>query len=107
MGSTGLLDSTFNRPVDKGLSLPLHLLGLFLAHSPTQQISGSKTETGQLLCNLHYLLLIQDHSVGWLQDGFNTVVQIDHRLAAVFSIDEIINHSRLQRTRPKQRHQRN
>ena len=56
------------RAVDKTLALLRHLFGFFLAHGAAQQIGAAERVAGKHPCNLHHLLLIQDHTVGRLEN---------------------------------------
>ena len=100
------LDPSCRCAINEALSLLLHFFGLFFTHCAAQQISGTQAIAGKQLSNLHDLLLIQDYPVGWLQNLLKRLVDVKNRLTAVFSVNEIINHSGLQRSRTKQRHQR-
>ena len=88
-----------------------HLLGLFLAHRPTQQVSTPKRIARQHLCDLHHLLLIQNDAVGGLQNRFQPLVLvlgvgIGQRFTPVLAIDEVLYHAGLQRPGSEQGHQR-
>ena len=100
------LDPSCRCAINEALPLLLHFFGLFFAHCTAQQISGTQAIAGKQLSNLHDLLLIQDYPVGWLQNLLKCLVDVKNRFTAMFSVNEIINHSGLQGSGPKQRYQR-
>ena len=87
---------------DENLALLGHLLRLFLAHRPAQQVGAAERVTGQHLRYLHHLFLVENHAIGRLQDGFEIRVGVLDLRAPVLARDEIVDHSRLQRPRPEQ-----
>ena len=99
------LDASICRAVDENLTLSLHLFGLFLSHSPSQQVGGTKRKAGQLLGNLHHLLLVQNYAVRRLENRLNAFMQVRNRLATVFPVDKVVHHTGLKWTGPKERHQ--
>ena len=90
-----------NRPVFN------HFLRDLLTHGSTQQIRAAQGIAGKRLRQLHYLLLVYNHTVGRLKDRFQTFVLIlRHRIGNLFhsvlTVDEVVNHSGIQRTRSEQ-----
>ena len=88
-----------------------HFFRLFLAHGPAQHVSAAQRVAGQLLGNLHHLLLIQDNPVGGFQDRLQPLVlvlriRVGQRFATVLTVHEVINHAGFQRPRTIQGHQR-
>ena len=98
-------DAARQCPLDKYRPLLRHLLGLFLAHRPTQQVGTAQGITRQDLGNLHHLLLIQDDAVGRLEDWFKIRVRILDLGATMLAIDKVIDHARLQGPGSIQGHQ--
>ncbi len=96
------------RARDEDGTLLRHLLGLLLAHRAAQQVGAAERVAREHLRDLHDLLLVQDHAVGREQDGLQIRVQVVDAAAnaAVLAVDEVVDHARLQRTRPEQRDQR-
>ncbi len=93
--------------VDEHRALLRHLLGLLLSHRTPQQVGAAERVARQHLRDLHDLLLVQDDPVGRLQGRFQARMQIVDLLAGlvVLALDEVIDHARLQRSGPEQRHQ--
>ena len=100
-----LLDAIAQGALEEDLALLGHLLGLFLAHCAAQQIRAAEGVAGQFLGDLHDLLLVQDHAIGGLEDGFQGRVRILDLGAAMLAVDEIVHHAGLQRAGAEQRHQ--
>ena len=90
----------------KDLTVLGHLLGLFLAHRPAQQVGAAKRIAANNLRDLHDLFLIDDHAIGRRQAVFQVRVEIIDLLLALFAQDKIIHHTRAQRTWPVQREHR-
>ena len=89
---------------DEDLSLLCHLLRLLLTHRTPQQIRRAKRVAGKNLRDLHHLLLIQDHAIGFLKYRLQFRVQVIDIgfVGRVFARDEVIHHAGLQRPRTKQ-----
>ena len=94
------------RALAEDLALLVHLFFLLLAHRAAQKIRAAKRIAGQHLGDLHDLLLVQDHSVGGLQDRLQIGMRIGDLGAAVLAIDEIVDHAGLQWAGTIQCHQR-
>ncbi|MNS76002.1 hypothetical protein D3C72_1095350 [compost metagenome] len=91
------VNATAFRPLFKGAALLGHLFRLFLTHCTTQHIRAAKGVAGKLLSNLHHLFLVQDNAVGWLKNGFQTLVlPLDVRVrdlfATMLTVDKVIYH---------------
>ena len=105
------VNAVFLRPIFKDRTLLGHLLRFFLTHRTAQHIRAAEGITGEHLGNLHDLFLIQDNAVGRLQHRFQALmlplhVRVGNLFAAVLTVDKVIYHPRLQRTRAEQGHQR-
>ena len=79
--------------VDEARALLGHLLGLLLAHGAAQQIGFAERVAGQAVGDLHHLLLVDHHAVGLFQDFLHLRQIVDHFLAAVLAIDEVVDHA--------------
>ncbi len=90
-----------NRPVGENDALLFHLFRLLLAHRATQHIGFAETVSSQYLGYLHDLFLVQDDAVSGLQNDFQCRVGILDPRAAVFAVDKIVDHARLQGPRAK------
>ena len=53
----------------KYLALPFHLFGIFLSHGTTQHIGTTERVTCKYLGDLHHLFLVENNTVGGLQNG--------------------------------------
>ncbi|MNM80078.1 hypothetical protein D3C81_920280 [compost metagenome] len=89
-----------------------HFLGLFLTHGSTQHVRTAEGVAGHDLGDLHHLFLIQDDAVSrrqyWLEAFVLVVrVRIGQFGATVLTVDEVVNHARLQRAGTEQCHQCN
>ena len=73
-----------------------HLLGLFLAHRPAQQVGPAQGVAADDLRDLHHLLLIDDDAVGGFEAGLEVVVEIVDGLLAFLPQDEVVDHARAQ-----------
>jgi hypothetical protein len=87
-----------------------HFLGFFLTHGPAQHVRTAEGVAGHDLGDLHHLFLIQDDAVGRGQYGLEAFVlvvgvRVSQFGAAVFTVDKVIHHARLQRARTEQGHQ--
>ena len=106
IGGSGLLHPALDRADGKGLALLGHLLGLLLAHGAAQQVGTAQGVTGQHLGDTLHLLLIEDDAIGRFEHRFQIRMRILYLGLAVFAVDKVIHHARLQRAGTKQRHQR-
>ena len=97
-----------HRAVNEDAALLGHLFRLLLAHGAPQQIGATQRIAGQHLRDLHHLFLVENDAVGRRQYGLQIRMQIVDGpvTAVVLAGDEVIDHPRLQRARPEQRHQR-
>ena len=87
-----------------------HFLGLFLTHGATQHVRTAEGVAGHHLGDLHHLFLVQDDAVGRRQYGLEAFIlivgmRVSQLGPAVFTVDEVIHHARLQRARTEQGHQ--
>ena len=76
------LDASLDRAVNKLLLMQGHLLALLLAHRPAHQVGFAERVAGQLLRQLHDLLLIDEHAKGVAQDLLHLRHEVAHRLLA-------------------------
>ena len=85
-----------------------HLLRFLFPHRASQQVGAAQRVAREDLRDLHDLLLVQDHAVGRGEHGLQVGVKIiDGRAGGiVLAGDEIVDHARLQRSRPEQGDQR-
>jgi len=89
--------------------LVAHLLQLFgdlLAHGLAQAVGFSRREAGELLGDLHDLLLEDHAAVGVLEDGLHQRVIVGDGLAAVLAVHEHVEHAGLHGAGAEQRDQR-
>ena len=98
-------DSVARAAVDETIPLELHLLGLFLPHGAPQNIRLAEAVGRHLLCDLEYLVLVDDHSQRLFRQVLDTRMKGLDPHAAILAIDEIIDHSRLQGAGTVERHQ--
>ena len=104
------VNAIFLRAFFEDRTLLGHLFRFFLTHRTTQHIRAAEGIAGKLLGDLHDLFLVQDNAIGWLQYRFQTFmlplyVRIRYLFTAVFTVDKVIHHPRLQRPRTEQGHQ--
>ena len=64
---------------------------LFLGHGTAHQIASAQRIPGQLLHDLHDLLLVNDTAVGRFQDGLQLRAVVGDRLGMVFAPDVLGN----------------
>jgi hypothetical protein len=95
-----LRDAVLQRPFDKDALLLRHLLGLLLAHRAAEQIGAAERVAGELLRDLHHLLLVDDDAVGRLQELVDERVEREDRRLPVFPLHEVVVHPRAHRSRP-------
>ena len=84
----GLGHAARDRALDEVLALGLHLRADLLAHGPAQQVGGAERIAGQLLGDLHDLLLVDHDPEGLLQDAFQRRIEVIDRLLVVLARDE-------------------
>ncbi len=103
--AAGLLGrhAPLQRPGDEPRPLQVHLLLLFLAHRPAQQVRLAQAEARQDLGDLHHLFLVDDDPVGLLQHGFERGVQDVDLGPAELAVD--VGVDVLHRPRPVERDQ--
>ena len=65
--------------MEKGLPLPLHILGLLLGHGPAHHVRLAQGIARQLLEDLDDLLLVHDAAVGAGEDRLQLGVLIGHQ----------------------------
>ena len=85
------------RPFQKPLALPHHLLGLLLAHRAPQQVGLAERVSGQTVGDLHHLLLVDDDAVGLFENGLQLRKIVGDRPSAVLALDEVVHHAALDR----------
>ncbi|OPZ87640.1 MAG: hypothetical protein BWY75_01828 [bacterium ADurb.Bin425] len=95
----GFIYGILGTATDEEFTLLLHLFGLFLTHGAAQEVGLSKAVAAQDLGNLHNLLLIDYLSIGIFQDTFQKRRQISNLGLAVLTIDKLIDHTGIKRTR--------
>ena len=93
-----LWEVAFKRAFDKSLALLRHLLGLLLAHRAAEQVGVAQRVACEPVCDLHDLLLVDDDAVGFCQDFFQLGQIVDDLLTSVLAVDEVIDHSALDRS---------
>ena len=91
--------------VDEDAALALHLVGLLLAHGPAQQVGVAQRVTGQLLGDLHHLLLVDHDALGLAEQRLQIRVQVLGFLAPVLALYVVGN--QVHGPRPVERDQRN
>ena len=87
--------------VHEGLALPFHDMHFFLGHRTAENIRAAVGITGQRADDLHDLLLVDNASVGGLEDRFLLRTFIVHEVRIIFSLDII--RDKIHRTRPVKR----
>ena len=90
----------------KQISLFRHFSGILFTHSAAEQIGSPQSVPAHLLCDLHYLLLIQNNAISRLKRCFKALVlvlwmRITNLCPPFFPVNKVIYHSRLKRTGPK------
>ena len=78
---------------DEARALLGHFLGLLLAHGAPQQIGLAQRVARQTVGDAHDLLLVHHHAVGLFQDLLHLGQIVDHFLAAVLAVDEVVDHA--------------
>src|SRR6185437_1756369 len=74
-----------------------HFLALLLAHGAAQNVGFTEGKYREAIRNLHQLFLIQDDDVGFRENFLECGQIVRDFLLAVFSGNEIVNHSALNR----------
>ena len=93
------LNATFDSSVDELFFVREHFLDLLLAHCPPHQIGIAEAISGQLLRKLHYLFLINKYAEGIAEDILHFRDDIFDRLDTFVSVDKIVDHPAVKRTR--------
>ncbi len=70
-----------------------HLVGLLLAHGPSQQVGFGKRVAGEDLGGLHGLFLVDDDAVGLLEDPIKQGMVGLYLGASMLSLDEVVHHA--------------
>ena len=78
-----------------------HLFALFLTHGAPQQVRRPQGVAAEEPGYLHDLFLVQDHAIGRFQHRFQCRVNVAYLRLALFPVDKIINHSRIQGAGPE------
>ena len=86
--------------VDEIAALLLHHRSLLLRHGAAHQITPAKRITAELAYDLHNLLLIDNTSVGRLQDRLQLRAVVHHFLRMILTLDILRN--KVHRSRPVQ-----
>ena len=107
----GRLAPLLHRAVHEYRAVLDHLLLDLLAHGAAEKVCAAQRIARELLGDLHYLLLVDDHAVGRLQRLLKAGVlvvrlRIGDLLEAVLSVDEVVDHSGVQGARAEERHER-
>jgi len=79
--------------IQKEALLAGHLLVIFLAHGTAQQVGLSERVAGERTRNLHDLLLVDNYPIGVFQDRLQLRQVVNHLLAAMLAVDEVIYHA--------------
>ena len=93
------LHPPFRGPGHEEALVLLHFALLLLAHRPPQQVGLAKGIAGQILGDLHDLLLIDHDPVGLAQDRLELGVSHIDPLTAVLPVDEFGDQSGIKRAR--------
>ncbi len=80
-----------------------HLFSLLLAHRPTHQIGLAECVAGQLLGELHDLFLVDNNAVRVAENLLHLRHEIAHRFFAVVTLNKLIDHAAIERSRPVER----
>ena len=83
------------RALEETAALRGHLLHLLLAHGAAQNIGIAQRVTGDAVRDLHHLFLVDHHAVGLLEDLLHLRQIVDNFPAAVFALDEVVDHAAL------------
>ena len=93
-------------PVAEAHGLGFHHLFLLLAHRAPQDVRVAQRVAGHRRGDLHHLLLVDDHPVGFAQDRLQQLVRVAHLDLAVAALDEVFDQPAAERTGPVERVQR-
>src|SRR5271157_953853 len=85
------------------LALFGHCLRVLLAHCAAQQIGFTERVASQVIGDLHYLLLIDNHPESFLQVRLELREFVFDLLAPPFALDEVFDHAALDRPRTIER----
>ena len=83
----GFGDAVLHGALHEARTLRVHLGLDLLAHGTAQKIGPAQRVAGELLGDLHHLLLVDDDPVGLGQDGFQQRVQVARVLQLVLDVD--------------------
>ena len=100
-GCHGFADLIVLGAFQENIPLLGHLLALFLAHGAAQQVRRPQGVAAEDPGYLHDLFLVQDHAIGRFQHGFQRRVNVAYLRLALFPVDKIIHHSRIQGAGPE------
>src|SRR6266851_5272768 len=78
---------------NKLLLLLGHLFAILLAHGFSQTVGFRHRVSGELLGQLHGLLLINDNALGGIENLLHLRHDVPNALLAVMTLDKVINHS--------------
>ena len=81
------------RAAGEALALLVHLLHFLFAHGAAEEVGFAQRVSGDEICYLHHLFLIDDYAVGFGEDLGEDREFVADFLAAVFAVDEIVNHA--------------
>ena len=73
-----------------------HFVGELLAHRFAQQVGAAERVAREPLRNEHDLLLVDDDAAGRLDDLVDQGVEAGDRFTAVFAVDEVLHHARVE-----------
>ena len=90
---------------DEAIALLRHLLGLLLAHRAAQEIRLAEGVAGELVRDLHHLLLVDDHAER-LGDRSSSRSRYSTFVMPCLAVHVLVDHAGAERTRTVQRHQR-
>ena len=82
----------FHTALNETVTLLRHFLRDFFPDGTSQQVCMSEGESRQHLDGLHDLLLVDHHSVGFLENRFQQWVWVNHLFSTMFTLDKILNH---------------
>ena len=88
-----LVNSARHSAVHEDAALQRHLLSIFFPHRAAQQVRRSQRITADDLRDLHYLLLVHDHTVSRLERNLQFGMKIISLGTAMLTVDEILYHA--------------
>src|SRR5687767_6283978 len=94
-----LLYAVFNGTIYKLFLMNGHFGNLFLTHCPSHQICLAPAVSGQLLCKLHDLFLLNEHAKSVTENIFQLRHDIFHLLQAAMTVDKVVYHAAVERSR--------